>query len=62
MLSLVLILKQQINEWNSIKLINGENQRNIDQILNLLFLQRHDQSQKLRIKIVKHRPNALQRD
>ena len=62
MLSLVLILKQQITECNSIELINGANQTNTDQIMNLLFLQRHDQSQKLRIKLVKNRPSALQRD
>ena len=30
----------------SIELTNGKSQTNIDQKLNLLFLQRHDQSQK----------------
>ena len=50
-LSLVLVLKQQF-----IKLINGRrSQTNRDQKSNLLFLQRHDQSQKFRIKLVKNR-------
>ena len=40
-LRLVLVLKQRFN-----KLINGRSQTNRDQKLNLLFLQRHDQSQK----------------
>ena len=39
-LSLVLVLKRQFNE-----LINGKGQRNKHQKSNLLFLQRHDQSQ-----------------
>ena len=30
--------------------------------LNLLFLQRHDQSQKFRLKLVKNRQKALQKD
>ena len=47
MLSLVLTLKQQINECNSIELINGTSLRNRDQKSNLLFLKRHDQSKKL---------------
>ena len=55
-LSLVSALKQQFN-----KLINGKSQTNRDQKLNLLFLQRHNQSQKFRIKLVKNRQNALQR-
>ena len=45
-------LKQQFNE-----LINGKIQTNRDQKSNLLFLQRHDQSQKFRkfrIKLVKN--------
>ena len=46
MLRLVPILKQQFNECNSIELINGKSQTNRDQKSNLLFLQRHDQSQK----------------
>ena len=49
-LSLVPALKQQFNE-----LINGKSQTNRDQKSNLLFLQRHDQSQKFRIKLVKNR-------
>ena len=49
-------LKQQFNE-----LINGKSQTNRDQKLNLLFLQRHNQSQKFRIKLVKNRQKALQR-
>ena len=50
-------LKQQFNE-----LINGKSQTNRDQKSNLLFLQRHNQSQKFRIKLVKNRQKALQRD
>ena len=49
-------LKQQFNE-----LINGKSQTNRDQKSNLLFLQRHDQSQKFRIKLVKNRQKTLQR-
>ena len=49
-LSLVPALKQQFNE-----LINGKSQTNRDQKSNLLFLQRHDQSQKFQIKLVKNR-------
>ena len=41
MLTLVFVLKQQFNE-----LINGKTQTNRDQKSKLLFLQRHDQSQK----------------
>ena len=55
-LSLVPILKQQFN-----KLINGKIQRNRDQKSNLLFLQRHNQSQKFRVKLVKNRQKTLQR-
>ena len=62
MLRLVPILKQQFNECNSIELINGKSQTNRDQKSNLLFLQRHDQSQKFRLKLVKNRQKALQRD
>ena len=47
-LSLVSVLKQQFNE-----LINGKSQTNRDQKSNLLFLQRHDQSRRFRIKLVK---------
>ena len=47
-LSLVSVLKQQFNE-----LINGKSQTNRDQKSNLLFLKRHDQSRKFRIKLVK---------
>ena len=49
-LSLVHALKQQFNE-----LINGKSQTNRDQKSNLLFLQRHDQSLKFRINLVKNR-------
>ena len=49
MFSLVPILKQQFNE-----LINGKGQTNRDQKLNLSFLQRHNQSRKFRIKLVKN--------
>ena len=56
-LSLVPALKQQFNE-----LINGKSQTNRDQKSNLLFLQRHDQSQKFRLKLVKNRQKALQRN
>ena len=55
-LSLVLALKQQFNE-----LINGKSETNRDQKLNLLFLQRHDQSQKFPIRLVKSRQKTLQR-
>ena len=50
MLSLVPVLKQRFN-----KLKNRRSQKNRDQISNLLFLQRHDQSQKFRLKLVKNR-------
>ena len=56
-LSLVPALKQQFNE-----LINGKSETNRDQKLNLLFLQRHDQSQKFRLKLVKNREKTLQKD
>ena len=55
-LSLLPALKQKFNE-----LINGKSQTNRDQKSNLLFLQRHDQSQKFRIKLVKNRQKTLQR-
>ena len=35
---------------------------NKDQKSNLLFSQRHDQSQKFQLKLVKNRQKALQRD
>ena len=57
MLTLVFVLKQQFNE-----LINGKTQTNRDQKLNLLFLQRHYQSQKFRLKLVKNREKTLQKD
>ena len=43
-------------------LIIGKIQANRDQKSDLLFLQRHNQSQKFRIKLVKNRQKALQRD
>ena len=49
-------LKQKFNE-----LINGKSQTGRDQKSNLLFLQRHDQSQKFRIKLGKNRQTTLQR-
>ena len=61
-LSLVLALKQQFVRFSFIELINGRSQTNRDQKSNLLFLQRHDQSQKFRLKLVKNRQKALQRD
>ena len=57
MLSLVSVLKQRFN-----KLINGKSQTNRDQKSNLLFVQRHEQSKKFRLKIVKNRQKALQKD
>ena len=48
-----------IYECNSIELINGKSQTNRDQKSNLLFLQRHDQSQKFRIKLVKNRQKNI---
>ena len=55
-LSLVSVLKQQFNE-----LINGKSQTNRDQKSNLSFSQRHDQSQKFRIKLVKNRKKNYKR-
>ena len=55
-LSLVPALKQQLNEF-----INGKSQTNRDQKSNLLFLQRHNQSQKFEIELVKNQQKALQR-
>ena len=56
-LSFVPAPKQQSNE-----LISGKSQTNRDQKSNLLFLQRQDQSQKFRLKLVTNRQKALQRD
>ena len=56
LLSLVPVLKQQLNE-----LINGKSKKNRNKKLFLLFLQRHDQSQKFQIKLVKNRQKSLQR-
>ena len=55
-LRMVPALKQQFN-----KLKNGKSQTNRDPKSNLLSLQRHDQSQKFRIKLIKNRQKALQR-
>ena len=55
MLSLILVLKQQFIKFSFIELINGKSQTNRDQKSNLFFLQRHDQSQKFWIKLVKNR-------
>ena len=57
MLSLVPVIKQRFN-----KLINEKSQTNRDQKWKLLFLQQRDQSQKFRIKPVKNRQKAVQRD
>ena len=54
-LDMIISIKQQMIN------INGKSQTNRDQKLNLLFLQRHNQSQKFRIKLVKNRQKALQR-
>ena len=51
------MLKQRFN-----KLINGKSQTNRDQKSNLLFVQRHEQSKKFRLKLVKNRQKALQKD
>ena len=55
-LSLVPLPKQRFN-----KRINVRSQTDRDQKSNLLFLQRHDQSQTFRLNLVKNRQNALQR-
>ena len=55
MLSLILVLKQQFIKFSFIELINGKSQTNRDQKSNLFFLQRHDQSEKFWIKLVKNR-------
>ena len=55
MLSLILVLKLQFIKFSFIELINGKSQTNRDQKSNLFFLQRHDQSQKFWIKLVKNR-------
>ena len=57
MLSLVSVLKQRFN-----KLINGKSQTNRDEKSNLLFVQRHEQSKIFRLKLVKNRQKALQKD
>ena len=56
-LSLVPTLKLQFKE-----LENGKNLTNRDQKSNLLFLQRHNQSQKFQIKLVKNLQKTSQRD
>ena len=56
-LSLVSVLKQRFN-----KLINGKSQTNRDQKSNLLLVQRHEQSKKFRLKLVKNRQKALQKN
>ena len=61
-LGLVLALKQQFIKFSFNELINGRSQANTDQKLNLLFLQRHYQSRKFWIKLVKNRQKALQGD
>ena len=44
------------------ELNNGKSKKNRDQKSNLLFLQRHDLSQKFGIKLVRNIQKALQRD
>ena len=61
-LGLVLALKQQFIKFSFNELINGRSQANTDQKLNLLFLQRHYQSRKFWIKLVKNQQKALQGD
>ena len=56
-LSLVPALKLQFKE-----LENGKNLTNRDQKSNLLFLQRHNQSQKFQIKLVKNLQKTSQSD
>ena len=41
--------------------INGRSKTSRAQKLNLLFLQRHDQSQRFRVKLVKNRQKALKK-
>ena len=53
-LSFVSVLKQQFHE-----LINGKSQTNRDQKSSLLFLQRHDQSRKFWIKLVKKSTKSI---
>ena len=55
-LSLIPALKQQFN-----KLINGKCKTNRDQKSNLLFLQRHNQSQKFQVKLVKNRKKNIRK-
>ena len=62
MLSLVPELKRQFDKCNSMELNNGKSKKNRDQQSNLLFLQRHDLSQKFGIKLVRNIQKALQRD
>ena len=47
-------MKQQFIKFKSINLINGKSQTNWYQKLNLLLLQRHCQSQRFRVKLVKN--------
>ena len=54
---MMLPFKQQ-----SAKLINKRSQTNWDQKSNLLLLQRHYQSQKFQVKLVKNWQKALQMD
>ena len=62
MLSLIRVLKQKIIKFSFIELINENSQTNGDQKSNLLLLQQHYQSQKFRVKFVKKKQKALQRD
>ena len=52
-LSLAPVLKQHFIKFSFIELINGRSQINRDQKSNLLFLQRHDQSQKFDSSLLK---------
>ena len=54
-LDMIMSIKQKIIN------INGRSKTSRDQKLNLLFLQRHDQSQRFRVKLVKNRQKALKK-
>ena len=54
-LDMIMFIKLQIYS------INGKSQANRDHKSNLLFLQRHHQSQRFRTKLVKNRQKTLQK-
>ena len=55
-LIIIMSLKQRIIN------INGRNQTNRDKKSNLLFLERYDKSRRFRIRLLKNKQKALQRD